>query len=482
MHRDTFPRRAVRRVLSVAAALLSAGVWVGAGVTQASAATGPCDIYATAGQRCVAAYSTTRAVLTNFGGSLYRVTRSSDNTSTNIGLLSTGGTVNVATQDTFCRNTLCTITTIFDQSGQGNDLRVSGGFNGQGTDQPARASAVPITIGGRRAYAVDIEVGQGYRHPAPSGGVAVNAQPEGMYMVSSVEHVNSGCCFDFGNVEARIADTGNGHMDAIHFGTLCWFGGCRQPGPWVQADLENGLFQATNGTSTSNTGNHTPFVTATLKNDGRTFFALKGGNSATGGLTTWFNGPLPPNGYSPMHQEGSVALGTGGDGSNSSSGLFFEGAMTAGVPSDATENAVQANIVAAGYGGLGRYGTIVSGINGSVCVDLANASTSPGVHVQTFSCNGVRAAQSWQSAPDGTIRIGGGCLDITGANNHNDNTPIEWWFCNGGSNQVWQVTNGQLVNPASGKCLTDPNSNTANGTQLVLFTCGGGANQRWTLP
>ena len=483
VHRESFPWRAARRVLAFASAVLSAGVLAGAGVTQASAASGPCDVYGTAGQPCVAAYSTTRALFANYGGSLYQVTRSSDNTSTNIGLQSTGGIVNAAAQDTFCRNTICTITTIFDQSGRGSNLRVSGGFNGSGTDAPARASTVQMTIGGQRAYAVDIETGQGYRHPAPSSGVAVNGQPEGMYMVTSVEHVNNGCCFDFGNVEAQIRDTGNGHMDAIHFGTLCWFGGCRQPGPWVQADLENGLFQTNNGdTPANNAGNHTPFVTATLKNDGRTFFALKGGDSTTGGLTTWFNGPLPPNGYSPMHQEGSIALGTGGDGSNSSSGLFFEGAMTAGVPSDATESAVQANIVAARYGGLGRYGTIVSGINSGVCVDLANASTTPGTHVQTFSCNGVRAAQSWQSEPDGTIRIGGGCLDIVGANGRADNTPVEWWFCNGGANQVWQVSNGQLVNPQSGKCLTDPNSNTANGTQLVIFTCGGGANQRWSLP
>jgi hypothetical protein len=482
MHGERFTPRAPRRVLAWATAVLSAGVLAGAGATQASAASGPCDIYGTAGQRCVAAYSTTRALTANFGGSLYQVTRSSDNASTNIGLLSTGGTVNAAAQDSFCRNTLCTITTIFDQSGRGSDLRISGGFNGQGQDGPARATAVPMTIGGREAFAVDIEAGQGYRHPAPSSGVAVNGQPEGMYMVSSVEHVNSGCCFDFGNVEARIADTGNGHMDAIHFGTLCWFGGCHQPGPWVQADLENGLFQANTGDIMSNTGNHSAFVTATLKNDGRTFFALKGGDSQSGGLTTWFNGPLPPNGYSPMHQEGSIALGTGGDGSNGSSGLFFEGAMTAGVPSDATESAVQANIVAAGYGGLGHYGPILSGVNGGDCVDLANASTSPGTHVQMFSCNGVRAAQSWQLAPGGTIRIGGGCLDITGATNHNDGAPVEWWFCNAGANQVWQATNGELVNPASGKCLTDPNSSTTNGTQLVLFTCSGGANQRWTLP
>jgi hypothetical protein len=38
------------------------------------------------------------------------------------------------------------------------------------------------------------------------------------------------------------------------------------------------------------------------------------------------------------------------------------------------------------------------------------------------------------------------------------------------------------VNPATGKCLDDPASNTTNGTQLVLWTCNGGANQHWTLP
>jgi hypothetical protein len=37
-----------------------------------------------------------------------------------------------------------------------------------------------------------------------------------------------------------------------------------------------------------------------------------------------------------------------------------------------------------------------------------------------------------------------------------------------------------LVNPASGRCLDDPNSSTTNGTQLEIWDCNGGANQRWT--
>ncbi|MEW2116987.1 arabinofuranosidase catalytic domain-containing protein [Streptomyces sp. NPDC005474] len=38
-----------------------------------------------------------------------------------------------------------------------------------------------------------------------------------------------------------------------------------------------------------------------------------------------------------------------GGGANLSAGTFYEGAIVAGYPSDATDNAVQADITAAGY-------------------------------------------------------------------------------------------------------------------------------------
>ena len=50
-----------------------------------------------------------------------------------------------------------------------------------------------------------------------------------------------------------------------------------------------------------------------------------------------------------MKKEGAIILGIGGDNSIGAAGTFYEGVMTSGYPSDATENAVQANIVAAGY-------------------------------------------------------------------------------------------------------------------------------------
>jgi alpha-galactosidase len=42
------------------------------------------------------------------------------------------------------------------------------------------------------------------------------------------------------------------------------------------------------------------------------------------------------------------------------------------------------------------------------------------------------------------------------------------------------TTTSTLVSAASGRCLDDPNSNTTNGTQPIIWDCNGGANQRWT--
>jgi hypothetical protein len=54
--------------------------------------------------------------------------------------------------------------------------------------------------------------------------------------------------------------------------------------------------------------------------------------------------------YAPMKKQGAIILGIGGDNSDGAVGTFYEGVMTQGYSTDATDAAVQANIVAAGYG------------------------------------------------------------------------------------------------------------------------------------
>ena len=209
-----------------------------------------------------------------------------------------------------------------------------------------------MTVGGHKAYGLFISAGMRYRDDATRG-VATKGEPETMYMVAAGNHVNGHCCFDYGNAEVNNDDTGNGHMDAVNLSLSCGRRRCFGTGPWVQADLENGLFMSARGgdPDPDYTGSTSSFVTALLKNNGRNFFALRTGNAQQGGLMTIYRGhePLWKPGYSPMHQEGAIVLGTGGDNSNKSVGSFFEGAMTAGVSSPAADDVVQANIIGAGY-------------------------------------------------------------------------------------------------------------------------------------
>ncbi|WP_329326325.1 arabinofuranosidase catalytic domain-containing protein [Streptomyces sp. NBC_01689] len=474
--------------MSVAAAIgLLVTALVGLpGVAQA-AGSQPCDIYAGAGTPCVAAHSTTRALFGAYGGPLYQVTRVSDGASTDIGPLSAGGYADAGRQDTFCADTTCSISKVYDQTSRHNDLFPGpAGTAGMGADRGADASELSVTAGGHKVYGIWISPGVGYRSHGAASGVAVNGQPEGAYMVASGTHVGSACCFDYGNAESTPADTGNGHMDAVSIATTCYFAPCSGSGPWVEADLENGMFQGDNGSNTANKGNNSTYVTAVLKNNGQTAYALKGGNSQSGGLTTWWDGALPSRGgYRPMQQEGGIILGTGGDNSNWNMGSFFEGVMVSGYPTDAAENAVQANIVSVGYAGRtdvpnGPQGTVTG--PGNQCVDVAADDTGVnGTGVQLWNCQSYAEDQHWTHNAGGSLGTIGRCLDIIG-NGTANGTQVELWDCNGVGGQKWvQRADGSLFNPQSGRCLDSPNGATANGTRLRIWDCNGSAAQKFAV-
>ncbi|KAI4643889.1 uncharacterized protein J4E79_011161 [Alternaria viburni] len=317
-------------------------------------AAGPCDIYASGNTPCIAAHSTTRALYNSFSGSLYQIKRGSDGATTNVAPLSAGGVANAATQDKFCANTTCLITIIYDQSGRGNHLTQAppGGFNGpeaNGYDNLAGAIGAPVTLNGKKAYGVFISPGTGYRNNKVSGSATGDAA-EGMYAVLDGTHFNDACCFDYGNAETNNLDTGNGHMEAIYFGTNTIWGTGAGSGPWLMADLENGLFSGMSPKNNPADPTLTDRFLTTVLKGGPNKWALRGGNAVSGGLSTYYNGARPSaSGYNPMSKEGAIILGIGGDNSNGAQGTFYEGVMTTGYPSDATENAVQANIVAAKY-------------------------------------------------------------------------------------------------------------------------------------
>ncbi|RJQ76477.1 alpha-L-arabinofuranosidase [Amycolatopsis panacis] len=474
--------RARKRLAAMVPVFLLAVVQlVGWGTANAGAATRlPCDVYNSGGTPCVAAHSTTRALVSDYDGALYQVTRTSDQATRDIGLLD-DGYANAAQQDRFCVATTCTITKIYDQTPNHNDLTPGPAGTAGTVDRGAGAGVISVSAGGHKVYGIWISPGVGYRYLGAAKGVAVNGQPEGSYMVASGTHVNNECCFDYGNAEATPDDTGNGHMDAVSVTTGCSFPPCSGTGPWVEADLENGLFLGDNGANPANLGNKSSYVTAVLRNDGQTKYSLQGGDSQSGSLSTWWNGALPTRpGYRPMKQEGGIILGIGGDNSNRNRGTFFEGTMVSGFPGDETENAVQSNIVSVGYAGdtdvpNGRQGNITG--PGGKCVDVAGEDT--GTHlsaVRLWDCQRWAEDQFWTHQPDDTLSTISHCLAVNG-----DGTQVQLQKCTDGGQKWRQQTDGSLLNTDSGRCLESPDGATENGTALRTGACDGSAAQKFRL-
>ena len=284
-----------------------------------------CDLYASGGTPCVAAFSTTRALYGAYSGSLYQVRRSSDGSTLNIGTLSAGGYADAAAQDSFCAGTSCTITIIYDQSGRGNNLTPApGGGEVSTPDSPANATAAPTTLNGHEAYGVYTSTGIGYRNDKTSG-IATGDNPEGEYDVVDGTHSDGGCCFDFGNAETNNLAGPDGSMEAIYFGAAPYWDTGAGHGPWIMADMEDGLFSGSNVNS-QNPNDPTidyRYTTAMIEG-GSNQWAIMGGNAQSGALSTFFSGPRPAN-YNPMKKEGAIILGIGGDNSDSGAGTFYEG-------------------------------------------------------------------------------------------------------------------------------------------------------------
>jgi hypothetical protein len=243
----------------------------------------------------------------------------------------------------------CVISKLYDQTTMRNDLGIGPAGGNGAHDRPVGAARFPVNVSGHSVYAMYFEGGQGYRNDTTTG-VATGNNPETIYMVTSGRHFNDGCCFDFGNAEVDNHDDGAGTMEAVYFGSWNakdsgWCGGAGPTGPWVMADLEDGLWACgePNAQNPNVTALTSEFVVGMVKG-GSTGWGIKAGDAAVGPLATTYEGPRPP-GYSPMKKQGALILGIGGDNSNSAIGTFFEGVVLSAVSTDAADDAVMANIV-----------------------------------------------------------------------------------------------------------------------------------------
>lgn len=328
----------------------------------------PCEVLGDAGHECVSAHSTVRVIVKGYTGPLFQV----DSGAGTLDINAVDGYADAAAQDQFCAGAACTISIIYDQSGRGNHLAPAPRGSAKETPgNPANADTLPVKINGRSAYGIKFRPGQGYRaacigckypevYPA---GVPVGDEPETIYMLSSQHDLINGCCFDYGNAETTCNNDGNGTMETAYLGLGVIWGSGTGEGPWVMADMENGLYPGWDAVSDSdrNIASNTPlqydFVNAVVvgdtadKNDGKGRFALYGGDATAPTITQMYDGIRPEKlGYVPMIKQGSVILGIGGDNSNSGGGRFYEGAIALKAATVETVNKLHAEIAKAGYG------------------------------------------------------------------------------------------------------------------------------------
>jgi len=323
---------------------------------------GPCDIYAAATTPCGAAYSTVRALSKSYTGFLYqiRIGSSATNTGTGGTLKDIGmtddGYVDAAAVDAACAGTICTIATLYDQSGNKNDLvRGSAGPKGNGTrsgenDYESIANTHPVMAGGHKVYGLYMEQYQGYRTPlnVKGKGISSGNTAQGIYELADGTHYGTQCCWDFGSVSPDPSRYVT--MNTLFFGTGFWGTGAPS-GPWFMGDFEGGVWaggsSSTPGANSMNPSMKVAFAFGVLHTPvGK--YALRMADAATAtDLITAYDGNIPSG--KTWGNAGGIALGIGGDNSNNSFGTFYEGAMTNGSPTNATDLLILKNIQAVGY-------------------------------------------------------------------------------------------------------------------------------------
>jgi glucosylceramidase len=116
-----------------------------------------------------------------------------------------------------------------------------------------------------------------------------------------------------------------------------------------------------------------------------------------------------------------------------------------------------------------------------VVVNWGNESFSyslPAATSATFTWSGAQSSGGTGGKTGQITGYGGKCVDVAGANSANG-TQVQLYTCNGTSAQQWTVaSNGTLQ--ALGKCMDVNAAGTANGTKVQLYDCNGTGAQQWT--
>jgi GH25 family lysozyme M1 (1,4-beta-N-acetylmuramidase) len=119
------------------------------------------------------------------------------------------------------------------------------------------------------------------------------------------------------------------------------------------------------------------------------------------------------------------------------------------------------------------------------CLNDPGGNTADGTRLNLWTCTG-KSNQRWTTVQDGTLRTGGKCLGTVGDSSASG-AKLQLVACNSADGaQHWLAgTDGQLVNPQSGKCLDVPVASAANNAQPVIEPCANSTsqpNEHWLRP
>ncbi|MDG4808885.1 ricin-type beta-trefoil lectin domain protein [Micromonospora sp. WMMD1120] len=133
---------------------------------------------------------------------------------------------------------------------------------------------------------------------------------------------------------------------------------------------------------------------------------------------------------------------------------------------------------AAAIGKSGSSFTLVEAWTGTTSSSTGTISASvPGHGTVVYRVSGGGTTTPPPTTSSALVSASSGrCLDVPQSNTANGTQPVIW-DCNGAANQNW-TANGQALQ-SLGKCLDAPTNATA-GSKVQLWDCNGGANQRWT--
>jgi non-reducing end alpha-L-arabinofuranosidase len=333
---------------------------------------GPCDIYAAANMPCASAYSMIRSLSKSYKGPLFQVRAGSSSTNNTM----SGGTtkdimpgddgfVDSAKVDEACGSGYCTVSVLYDHSGNGNDLKrgqkgsTAGGAKGAMDDYESCATKGKVKAGGHTVYSLYMNAVEGYRSTVVGKNMPTGQQPQGTYELADGTRKGSACCWDFGNVTTKPA-TEWAFMDTICLGHTWW--GNSKDSAWFgfAIDFEGGVwaggskegdpgYGALDKVGPTNTNNPSmdkaKFALGMIRVSPSEYAIRVADLSTATELKEAWKGGLPVT----IGHKGGIVLGVGGDNSNNSVGTFYEGAMVAGYPTNDLEAKIMANIKAVGY-------------------------------------------------------------------------------------------------------------------------------------